>query len=77
MALFRQPLYCPFCGELIKEIHDKQEGVPWMMKKIGDNFIGYEPHHCEKTGKTEEYFEHDPELEAWLKGRDSKQLLLP
>ena len=48
-----------------------------MMKKIGDNFIGYEPHHCEKTGKTEEYFEHDPELEAWLKGMDSKQLLLP
>lgn len=46
MALYRPPNKCPFCGEIIKEIHDKQEGVPWMMQRIGDNFLRYEDHVC-------------------------------
>lgn len=66
MAVYREPQYCPFCGELIKEIHDKQEGVPMMMRKIGDNFLGYAPHRCTTTGKNEVYVEPNPELEAWL-----------
>lgn len=51
MAVLREPNYCPFCGELIKEIHDKQEGVPWMFQRIGDNFLRYEDHVCDPEKK--------------------------
>lgn len=46
MALYRPPNICPFCKQVIQEVHDKQEGVPWMMQRIGDNFLRYEDHVC-------------------------------
>lgn len=53
MAICRPPNICPICGERIKEIHDLQEGIPFMMKNIGDNFIGYENHVCDPDKKKE------------------------
>jgi len=53
MALYRQPNICPFCGEEIKCLYNKQEGVPDMMKVIGDTFIGYENHVCDAAKKKE------------------------
>ena len=69
MAICRPPNICPFCGELIKEIHDRQEGVPFMLRNIGDNFLRYEDHVC--NPKTKIQFEQSPEqkelIENWYK----------
>lgn len=58
MALYRPPNHCPFCGELIKERHLDQSGIPFMFQKIGDNFLGYEHHTCDEEKKKEWQKEH-------------------
>lgn len=50
MAVYRPPYHCPFCGELIREVHEDQSFYPEAFRKFGDTFIGYELHAC--TPKT-------------------------
>lgn len=58
MAIFREPNICPFCGEEIMAIYDKQEGVPFMFQRIGDNFLRYEDHVCDPKKKAEYMAKH-------------------
>lgn len=59
MAICREPNYCFLCGELIKEIHDTQEGIPFMFQRIGDNFLRYEDHVCDPKKKEEHMAKHN------------------
>lgn len=48
MAVYRPPIFCPFCGEQIKALYRDYKDLPMIMRPIGDNFIGYENHVCKE-----------------------------
>lgn len=56
MAVARNPIFCPFCGVLEEEEYQDQSNLPFHMQLIGDTFIGYKPHKCDKNSKA--YKEH-------------------
>ena len=50
MAIYRAPNFCPFCGVLIKEVHQHNtEHCNIGDTFIGDTFIRYEDHTCDDT----------------------------
>ncbi len=48
MAVYREPLKCFNCGEIIEQKHKDQSHIAIEHQLIGDTFIGYEKHECKK-----------------------------
>lgn len=78
MAIARTRPKCFMCGEFINGIYKDQSKIPFMLKKIGDTFQGwdYKSHKCNEDSKQyKQYLKDKKEYQNSKEGKDTYKIL--